>query len=60
MLGVKETAEAIERYYLDDKSREKVYEAYKFSDYEYAVRYIELYDIENVVKELKSIYGSLK
>ncbi|BDU91032.1 glycosyltransferase family 4 protein [Clostridium perfringens] len=58
--GVKETAEAIERYYLDDKSREKVYEAYKFSDYEYAVRYIELYDIENVVKELKSIYGSLK
>ena len=56
----KETAEAIERYYLDDKSREKVYEAYKFSDYEYAVRYIELYDIENVVKELKSIYGSLK
>ncbi|WP_243895414.1 glycosyltransferase family 4 protein [Clostridium perfringens] len=58
--GVKETAEAIERYYLDDKSREKVYEAYKFSDYEYAVRYIELYNIENVVKELKSIYGSLK
>ena len=58
--GVKETAEAIERYYLDDKSREKVYEAYEFSDYEYAVRYIELYDIENVVKELKSIYGSLK
>lgn len=56
----KETAEAIERYYLDDKSREKVYEAYKFSDYEYGVRYIELYDIENVVKELKSIYGSLK
>ncbi|MDU3642844.1 MAG: glycosyltransferase family 4 protein [Clostridium perfringens] len=55
-----ETAEAIERYYLDDKSREKVYEAYKFSDYEYGVRYIELYDIENVVKELKSIYGSLK
>ncbi|MDM0692002.1 glycosyltransferase family 4 protein [Clostridium perfringens] len=54
-----ETAEAIERYYLNSKSIEGVDEDCKFNSSEYGISYIESYDIKNVVEELKSIYSYL-
>lgn len=54
-----ETAQAIERYYLEIESIGKIVTSYGVGNYKYVIRDIELYDFENVVKELLDIYISL-
>ncbi|MGU8657508.1 glycosyltransferase family 4 protein [Clostridium perfringens] len=54
------TAESIERYYLDSECRKEIAASYRVSDYTYGISDDYIYDIENVVKNLKKIYKSLK